>query len=359
MKNGKRVLVAPLDWGLGHASRCIPIIRELIDLNVNPVLAGDGNSLALLKMEFPDLEFLDLPNLPIEYPLHSPFSLHFATKVPAFNRQVKKEHDVLAGLLVDKEIDAIISDNRYGLYLADVPNIIITHQLNVMAGPLSKIASNMVQRKLANFDHIWVPDWQGQDSLAGKLSACQRADELNVTYIGPLSRFSKEPETDGSDFDFLAVLSGPEPHRSLFEKRLLREFGKLEQQCALVRGTRTERPHPDSTPNNVRIFDLIDQEFLQRLIAGSRKLIFRCAYSSVMDLVAMERTALLVPTPGQGEQEYLSEHLTHRGYFPILQEKNFNTETAAELLNSHEAKAMAKKNQHLREVLADFLSALY
>ena len=64
----KRILVAPLNWGLGHATRCIPIIRALKAHNFEPVIASDGAALQLLKKEFPDLEHVELPSYNITYP---------------------------------------------------------------------------------------------------------------------------------------------------------------------------------------------------------------------------------------------------------------------------------------------------
>ena len=63
----KKIIVAPLNWGLGHATRCIPIINGLLENGFEPIIASDGVALELLKKEFPKLISFELPSYNIKY----------------------------------------------------------------------------------------------------------------------------------------------------------------------------------------------------------------------------------------------------------------------------------------------------
>ena len=167
--SNKRILVAPLNWGLGHASRCVPIIRHLLDLNVTPVIAGDGDSLTLLKTEFPSLEYCHLSDVQINYPKKGSYYLHFLLKFPQLLAQMKKEHDDLRMIIETHNIDAVISDNRYGLFSDNIPTVLITHQLRPQLGFLSPLISRYIKRLVLQFDHCWIPDYEGSASLAARL----------------------------------------------------------------------------------------------------------------------------------------------------------------------------------------------
>ncbi|TMI85631.1 MAG: glycosyl transferase family 28, partial [Bacteroidetes bacterium] len=112
-----RILVAPLDWGLGHATRCIPIIQHLLKADVEVWLAGEGAQEKLLADEFPDLPFLSLHGYRIRY-ARSAIGLvkNILFQAPKIVKAIRNENKWLAKMIDEHHFDAVISDNRYGLY---------------------------------------------------------------------------------------------------------------------------------------------------------------------------------------------------------------------------------------------------
>jgi hypothetical protein len=214
----KKIIVAPLNWGLGHASRCVPIIRLLLKNKYTPVIASDGNALAFLRKEFPVLEFLKLPAYDIEYGGNLKLSLLF--QLPKIWNAVKKEHKLVQKFIIEnKDIVGIISDNRFGVRNEKLPSVYITHQVNVLSGITSFFTSIIHQNIIRKFDECWILDTE-KSEFSGILSSSKR--NFNSKFIGVLSRFKKESIL--KSIDVLIVLSGPEPNRTLLEVKLKKEF---------------------------------------------------------------------------------------------------------------------------------------
>ncbi len=304
-------LISPLDWGLGHTTRCIPIISELLAQNVEIVIACNSTQKQVLYPEFPHLEYIPLSGYNLRYGLHRSGTLfRLLLQVPKILIAIKRENLALKSIILRKNPDLIISDNRYGFYSAKIPSIFITHQLNIQTGfgptadlVIKKITHLMVKK----FTQVWVPDSQGVRSLAGKLSQLPKNSFLPVRYIGPVSRLQPcdIPAVNGH---VLVVLSGPEPQRTVLESRLMPQLTALNRPIVLVRGT-TKRSKAITGNPGIRVVDLADTAELNRLICGATVVICRPGYTSVMDLVKMQKKAVFIPTPGQGEQEYLADYL--------------------------------------------------
>lgn len=357
MRSNNRILIAPLDWGLGHASRCIPIIRHLQSLNAIPVLAGDGQSLDLLRMEFPELEFHLLPNLKIDYPEKGSFYLYFLFRFRKMMTQIRDEHKALHKLLEEVEVNGIISDNRYGIYSSNIPSVLLSHQLNPKAGIFSPLVSRLIHRLINRFDHCWIPDYEGENSMAGSLSNAEKSGLNNIVFIGPLSRLHPGEQSVDKAYKVLAILSGPEPQRSLLEKELLNKLSVFHGKHIVVRGTSDKR---DEVKNgDIEVFDILTSSEIQDVINKSEYIISRSGYSSIMDFVQLERNALLIPTPGQSEQEYLSRYHSGKQSFVIQNQGEVNLEVAVNELSDMLGFESSKKNQDLNQILVDFLDSLY
>jgi len=220
----KRILVAPLDWGLGHATRCIPIVRELLSQGCEVFVAGSGDSLSLLKQEFSNLTFFQLTGYDPIYATSNNMVRKMALQLPKFIRTIKKEHREV-GELIDKfKIDIIISDNRYGCWSRKVPSVFVTHQVNILMPEgyrwLEKAVNATQKWLMGKFTSWWVPDYEDDErSLAGKLSRSDKRHMQRITYVGPLSRFMKSAD-QAIQYDVACVLSGPEPQRSIFENKI-------------------------------------------------------------------------------------------------------------------------------------------
>ncbi len=319
----KRLLVAPLNWGLGHASRCIPIIRSLQAAGVEPVLASDGVALNLLRAEFPDLESVALPTYGIRYDTEN-MTWNVAKRLPRTLWAIRAEHEVVGRMVRQMGLQGILSDNRYGCFHPRCPSVLITHQLNPrIPGRLSAwLGHHVLRRALARFDAVWVPDTPGEANLSGELS--HHTDiHPNVRYIGPLSRMRRYPREQ--EYDVAIVLSGPEPQRTRLEEKLLEQALALPAYTIIVQGKTHTQQHYYAA-EQVEVVSYLTSEKLNDLLLAAGAVVCRAGYSSIMDLAALGKRALLIPTPGQTEQEYLAEMLGERGYFAWQTQAALNLE---------------------------------
>lgn len=305
----KKILVAPLNWGLGHATRCIPLIYALIDNGFSPILGGDGQSLELLKKQFPGIPYYQLPTTKVTYSKKGAFLKYkLMSQAPKFIKGMAQERDEVQKIHQKEHLCGIISDNRFGIRLDEVPSIYITHQLKVLSGRTSFLSTSLHQSIISKFDQCWVPDYPVK-GLAGELS--EQTDALdNIKYIGPLSRFVKN--TSEKKWDLVFVLSGPEPQRGYFEDTIMDQLASFSGSSLVIQGIIEEKQRKDKIGNITRINFMLQDELRDAIEAG-KLIISRSGYSSVMDLEKIEAKAFFVPTPGQFEQEYLATYLEKKG----------------------------------------------
>ena len=326
---GRRILVAPLNWGLGHASRCIPLVRLLLEQGYEPVLAGDGPSLELLSSEFPSLRKYQLPSYDIRYAKYNSFfKLKLLSQAPQIQKTVFEEHNTVEKILEKEQAIGLISDNRFGVYSKKVTSVYLTHQVWIKAGWLSRLASKWHQNIISRFDHCWVCDFEGSKSLAGDLSSGSEALN-NLSWIGPLSRFSLSHGATEKKTDICVVLSGPEPMRGQFEKKVEEALKGRDEKVVLVRGI-VEEFQIFQKEGNITRYNFMGAEELENAMRQSRLVISRSGYSSIMDLRVLGSRAILVPTPGQTEQEYLADRMQQKGMFPCVSQKEFSWKSIEE-----------------------------
>ncbi|MDB5253713.1 MAG: glycosyl transferase family 28 [Flaviaesturariibacter sp.] len=326
-----RVLVAPLDWGLGHATRCVPVIRQLEAAGATVLIAAEGAAAALLAAEFPHVTILPLNGYRIRYARTRLALLgKLVWQIPGILGTIRREQRWLQQVIASHSIDAVISDNRYGLYCARVPSVIITHQLLVRTG-LGKRANRLLQRIhyrfLARFSTCWVPDADGPGSLAGMLSHPRKMPPLHTRYIGVLSRLRPAPPSTGGDL--LVLLSGPEPQRTLLEDLVLRELAGSGSRAVVVRGL-PGTAELRQAPPGITLINHLPAAQLEPLLRGAAMVVARSGYSTVMDLVTLRKKSVLIPTPGQTEQEYLATYLREQGYALCLPQSGFSLRVALE-----------------------------
>ena len=317
----KRILVAPLNWGLGHATRCIPIINALILNNFEPLIASDGVALALLKKEFPNLKYIELPAYNVTYAKNGKhFKLKLIKDSPKLMQAIKAEKKAIKDIVDSEEISGIISDNRLGVSSKKVPSVFITHQLNVLSGSTTWLSTKMHQKIINKFNACWVPDTPGDINLSGKLGHVKHF-ELPTTYIGPLSRFTKK-ETEIKN-DLMVLISGPEPQRTMLEDRLLNELEVFNGRVVFVKGV-MEDEQTKEVKGNITIYNFMTSALLEKTINESELIVSRSGYTTVMDLAKLNKKALFIPTPGQFEQEYLAERLSDMRLVPTCSQDDFN-----------------------------------
>jgi uncharacterized protein (TIGR00661 family) len=325
------ILIAPLDWGLGHATRCIPLIRRLIRKNCTISIASEGKIKCLLEKEFPQIQFLHLKGYRVEYSKNSwALPLHIGKQIPKILSTIQYENERLKEIVKEQVIHGIISDNRYGFYHEHIPSVFMTHQLRIRT-PFGKIADDYLQklnyRHINHFSECWVPDTENVMNLAGELSHPEKKPSIPLKYIGTLSRFQK---TNEQEKHLLVLLSGPEPQRTLLEDMMLPQLNGYTAPVILVRGLPGEAKEL-TLPSNISVFNHLPAEELNQKMNEASLVISRCGYSTVMDLAVLKKKSILIPTPGQTEQEYLARHLSKINFALCISQEKFRLKNALDL----------------------------
>jgi uncharacterized protein (TIGR00661 family) len=305
-----KILVAPLDWGLGHATRCIPLIKFLQQSDCEIIIAAYMDQLVLLNQEFPGIRFIPLKGYNVNYSKYKRWlSLKILWQSPKILLTIRRENKWLQKIIKQLNIDIVISDNRYGLYTKQVPCIFITHQLLIKAPYqwLENFIQKINYKYINRYTECWVPDVDGNNNIGGSLSHPKTLPAIPIRYIGALSRFERSENTE-KKYNYLFVISGPEPQRTILEKKIFGIMSKLKGPIMMVRGKPGEITIPPAF-NNCSIKNHVTTQELQQLLHESELIISRCGYTTVMELLSLKKKSLLIPTPGQTEQEYLAQHL--------------------------------------------------
>jgi hypothetical protein len=354
----KKILVGILDWGLGHATRSVPLISYLLQTKCQIFIATSGPQKKIMQEVFPKAVFLHPPPYNIQYPLGGKqLTLSILRQLPRLKKLIDEEYQWVQKVVSEKNINLIISDNRYGFHAPGIPSAFITHQLSPRSG-LGPVA-DLVVRKLhygyiRSFDECWVPDLESDGGLAGTLSHPPSLPD-NVTYIGPLSRFllgeDTLQESTLGEYGILAVMSGPEPARTEFENLIRPQLKNYGLPYFLIRGLPGNEEHHE--PNEMNHASAAD---LETIMTQAGVVICRSGYTSVMDLVRLRKKAVLVPTPGQTEQEYLAEHLQENKLFPYLAQNRLDIKKAVSIADTFEYRFPAVDFDAYKKTLDRFIN---
>ncbi len=323
----QRIFIGVLDWGLGHATRCMPMIDRFIAQDKEVVLGSNGRALSLFRRTYPKLLTLELPPYQMTYTRGNQQTGHIIKQVPRLLGTIRKEHQVMKSYVEKYDIHTIISDNRYGIWHSAIPSVFITHQLSpVLPSSISFLrpwVHAIHKRFIGKFDECWIPDLAGETNLSGSLGHVKHMAP-NFFYIGLLSRFYGVPypekytmhELRGKKPDILVVISGPEPQRSMLEEKVLSQAKKISNWVWIVGGkTESNDIFVDEKHSVIQLAFLGTQD-LCKALQEADWIISRSGYSSLMDYEALGLTnVVLVPTPGQTEQEYLGEKLHREGKY--------------------------------------------
>lgn len=250
-------------------------------------------------------------------------------QVPSILHSIEREHKWLEELAKTRRIDGIISDNRYGLYHSDIPNVILTHQLCIQTG-FGILANSLVQyihyRFLEKFNACWVVDILEAPGLSGELAHPKQLPN-NAQYIGLLSQMDEIKPVDILSDYILILLSGPEPQRTILHNILWKQCLQLDRKVVFVAGSKSAII-PSSIPSHITYYQQAGQDILGPLLRDASFVICRSGYSTLMDLVALRKKAILIPTPGQTEQEYLGRQLQDSGLFSLQYQSSINLTSA-------------------------------
>lgn len=328
------ILFAPLDWGWGHTTRCIPLMKYFQDLGCDILVACNSTQKNLIEREIYGVRFIPLEGYNIEYGRSG-----LGTKAKIFSQlnkilmKVNQERRWLKAFLDQEAVQLVISDNRYGFCDPRTTCIFITHQLQPRSG-LGKLADialrSFLYRYINRFSEVWVPD-NATSSLAGSLSAPAKLPGVPVNYIGPVSRITRAEKKEADALQLLIVLSGPEPQRSLFESEILKQLKDQNiklHSCTLVRGVNAQEIIQQPVPAFLTVIDKADSGTLSQLISKAEIVLTRSGYTSLMEMVACGKKMILVPTPGQTEQEYLANYFSSKNYAVSYTQSQFSLSTA-------------------------------
>lgn len=320
----KKVLICPLSWGLGHAARCIPIAHEFQRQGYSADFASDGGPLELLRLEFPAARFYELPGYGITYPTNN-IVINVGRKMMRFLTAIRTEHTKIQKIVQEDDYDIVVSDNRFGCYAEGSYNIFITHQVNLLTpgGLLDPAVNAFNHHYIRRYNVCWIPDFPESPGLSGRLGHDHTLSDCR--YIGPVSRFHRENRP--VKYRLSAVLSGPEPQRTNLDQKLREQLPRLPFHTALVSGVMSSE-EPQNNEDQMDHFPYLTSADLNKLLAESEIVLCRGGYTTVMDLVALGKKAICIPTPGQTEQEYLTHMYEEKGYFLRQEQDELNLVSA-------------------------------
>lgn len=340
IKKAKNILIAPLDWGLGHTTRCVPIISYLQQLGHNVLFAGNEQQKAYISATVPSITTIHLDGYNVRYS-NSPhlFALTLLRQLPSLKRSIKKENSWLQQVVQDYNIDAVISDNRYGLYHTTIPCVILTHQLQILSGKgvlFDNVLRQIHYRYLEKFSSCWVVDVAQQPNLAGKMAHPTQMPK-RVQYIGWLSQTVRDDDAVGKHL--LIILSGPEPQRTILSNILWKEAISYNGKVVFVAGN-SHADKPAIIPPHITYHPILSKDELATAFNNAELVVCRSGYSTVMDLVKLNKKAILIPTPAQTEQEYLAKQLHKQGIFMRSTQNRFNLKAMLQASSSFPYKSL-------------------
>jgi UDP:flavonoid glycosyltransferase YjiC (YdhE family) len=309
---GKKILISPLDWGMGHTTRCVALIRQLIQKN-EILFAGNESQVEFMRREFEGIKTVFLKGYNVTLDSQKSSYLQLSRQLVKIKKAISYEHKFAEEIAQKENIDLILSDNHYGFWSSVTKNILLTHQLRLQIPTGKKMVNNRLKKWIEKFDECWIPDSADKPVCGALLDA-----DLKIprTFIGQLARFRTEDLR--KEYRYLFIASGPEPERSHFAKKMI---GRLREQGGhfAVVGFREENTNP-------HFFNGATTGELEILVNSSETVIARAGYTTIMEMIALHKKAILIPTPGQFEQEYLAKTVSAENITFIDEKRFFNDE---------------------------------
>jgi UDP-N-acetylglucosamine transferase subunit ALG13 len=324
LNRSSNILICPLEWGLGHATRMIPVARKLREMNNNIFIASGKEHLSLFNKELPGLTLIDFPGFKPGYSRYLPQYIALLLKLPNLLYHIIREHFILKRILCEHSIDIVISDNRFGLWNRKITTVYVTHMpLIPLPKPLRYLEYFGVllhRAVIKKYTFCFIPDLPGELNVSGRLSHGLKLPE-NTRYIGILSRFVT------SDFSHkenpvkfehnTVILSGPEPQREILKQKLV-DLLKGKEPVTIILSGNIGKSDDVAGSGNIAFFNHLPSSEMKEMITTSNSIISRSGYTTIMELISLNCSALLIPTPGQTEQEYLAEYLSEKGWFSTI-----------------------------------------
>ena len=371
-----KVLVAPLDWGLGHATRCVPVIREFLQAGADVELAVVKENANLFREVFPELRQRIAPSYNIVYPKHGYNMAWWLLKNSMhLNSVMRYEHHFAEEMVKCHGYDVLFSDNRFAFYSKKAYSIYMTHQRRI-AFPKVFAAFEGVgvlwhSNIMRKFDEVWVPDLEFYPGYAGVLShSGATPGDKPLRYVGTLSRFSECSANVGgaaglhgnidlengvdlmsvsefmarsvAEWDVLdkrtkykvvAVVSGVEPARTQFEVQLRHALMEIPGRHLMILG-KPSAEHRSWVEGNIEFHSHLESCAFADVVKRANYVVSRGGYSTVMDMAELGAKCIFVPTPGQFEQIVLARNLSKEGYAVEIPADKLSAETLLKAFDS-------------------------
>ena len=346
------ILIAPLDWGLGHTTRCLLLIKALQSNGYNVFFAGNKLQQSLVKAQFNcNVKFLDLQGYSINYSKNKwSLPIKIAIQIPKIIVRIYAEKCWLNRQITKHNIQLVISDNRYGLFSKKIPCVFITHQLQIIA-PFNWMI-NLIQKInysfINQYNLLLVPDVEDHLNAAGKLSHPTKMPKTKTHFLGLLNRFSNntivEVRSNNLTFDLCILLSGPEPQRTILEEKIVKQIQSLNHlKIVFIRGLPTSKNNLNINKSNVTIYNHLLQNKLFDVLQNSNIIVSRSGYTTLMEVLPLQKKLILIATPGQTEQEYLATYLEEKKLALKAKQENLNLNRMLD-----EAKNFSPTNHHFK-----------
>lgn len=359
----ENILICPLEWGLGHAGRMIALASKLKEMKKNIFFGAGEKHLSFFRKELPGITCIEFPGFKPRYSRCFPQFFILLLQSPLLLYHIVLEHFRLKRIIKENAIDMVISDNRFGLWNRNIRTVYITH-MPLIPCPgffffLEYPGIFMHRIIIKKYNYCLIPDLPGEINLSGRLSHGIRLPG-NVRYIGILSRFSGNKYEDipfsAGCPENIVILSGPEPQRSVLQNKLKQVFEKKEESTIFLAGN-PEKTREKDCSGKITEYQHLTAKEMGKLIKAGKYIITRPGYTSVMELVSLNCTALLIPTPGQTEQEYLAKYLAGKGWFRSLSQKEINP--GISIRNSEVPGIFDTINRESRKLLEEVLMDLF
>ena len=304
-----KILFGVFDWGLGHATRDLPLISELIKKNDVDIIST-GRALALLKNRFgKKCRYFDVQSVYPPYPKSSLFVLRFSISIPRMLSDLKKARKI-SEKIIAKGYDVVISDCRYDVYDKPENSFLINHQLKFKSPIFEFMAENFLASVMSKYGTVIVPDFPGRE-LTGELSQNPKF-KGRVEYAGILSQLKKNKKKE--DIDYFFSISGPEPQRTIFEKKILEQIKDLGGKIVIAGGNPDIKQ--DSQKKNIKFYSFLESKEQEKMMNRAKFIVTRSGYTTILELAELEKKkVLLVPTPGMTEQEYIADLYEQEGFW--------------------------------------------
>ena len=324
MSKRLNIFICPLEWGLGHAARMIPLAIKLREMNNNVIIGSGEDHLSLFRAEVPGLSYLKFPGFKPSYSQYLPQYISLLFKIPHLLYHSIVEHYRLKTFIKENAIDIIISDNRFGLWNTEITSVYVTHMpLIPLPKPmkfLEPVGVFLHRRIIKRYSLCFIPDLPGENNLTGRLSHGLKLPD-SVRYIGILSRFTNLigplHANQVKSRHNTVILSGPEPQREILKQKLVALLKDKEPHTLILEGN-PGKTGETTTNGNITCYGHLTASQMKEMIESSNSIITRSGYSTIMELVSLNCNALIIPTPGQTEQEYLAEYLSEKGWFDTV-----------------------------------------